>query len=111
VSKANEIVKELDSTCLKFSIHSGRLAVTKEEFRPFKEARDEFVRDYVARALEVSRGSVTAAARLLNVSHQNLGQMIERHGLRELRTPKKKRLKSIIKIKKGGVRCFKQNPS
>ena len=84
--------------------------MNREVFLPLKEARNQFVCGYVARALEASRGSVTGAARLLGVSHQMLSQMIERHQeLRERRTPKRKRLKSIIKAGEGGGRCFDQN--
>jgi transcriptional regulator with GAF, ATPase, and Fis domain len=123
--KAKEIMKELDTVDLRFSIHNGRIAVTihKEpeplKPEPLKEARSTPVKEKsyklatsdIARALEASQGSVTRAARLLGVYRQSLDYMIEhRPGLRELRAPKKKRLKSIIKIKEGGARCFRQNP-
>jgi tetratricopeptide (TPR) repeat protein len=56
--------------------------------------------DLIRRALEASRGSVTRAAKMLGVTHQRLIYIIEkRHkDLLALRTPAKRRHKSIIKI-------------
>ncbi len=53
----------------------------------------------IGQALEDSGGSMTKAARLLGVSHQTLNSMLDkRHQrLREKRTPRQKRLKSLIK--------------
>jgi tetratricopeptide (TPR) repeat protein len=53
----------------------------------------------IGQALEDSGGSVTKAARLLGVTHQTLNSMLEgRHKqLWEKRTPRQKRLKSIMK--------------
>jgi transcriptional regulator with PAS, ATPase and Fis domain len=107
--KANRIVEALNAANLRFSIHSGGLVVTSskevkpvKEPKPPKEPRYRIASSDIAQALEVSKGSVTAAARLLGISHQRLSYMIEhRQELRERRTPKQKRLKSIIKIKKG----------
>jgi len=110
--EANRILDELDAADLKFSIHGGRIAVTKEEFKPLREARDQFVRDYIARALERTQGRVSAAARLLGLSHQSLNYIIERdQELLKRRVPKQTRRKSIITTKKEGVRCFHRNPS
>jgi tetratricopeptide (TPR) repeat protein len=61
------------------------------------------VRDYEARlieqALTEANGSVTRAAKILGLTHQNLGYMLKnRHKkLAEKRTPPEKRLRSIIK--------------
>jgi tetratricopeptide (TPR) repeat protein len=56
-------------------------------------------RELIKQALAKSDGSVTQAARLLGVSHQRLIYIIEkRHtDLRSVRTPAKRRLKSLIK--------------
>jgi transcriptional regulator with GAF, ATPase, and Fis domain len=48
---------------------------------PLKEARDEFVRQHVRRALEVSRGNRKDAARLLQVDPSNLSRTMRRLGL------------------------------
>jgi tetratricopeptide (TPR) repeat protein len=55
--------------------------------------------ELIRQALDVSKGSVTGAARLLGVSHQRLIYIInERHkDLLSIRSPAKRRLKSIIK--------------
>jgi tetratricopeptide (TPR) repeat protein len=61
------------------------------------------VREYEARlieqALAEAGGSVTRAARILGLTHQNLGYMLQkRHkNLADKRTPREKRLRSIIK--------------
>jgi tetratricopeptide (TPR) repeat protein len=61
------------------------------------------VREYEARlieqALTEAEGSVTRAAKILGLTHQNLGYMLKnRHKkLAEKRTPPEKRLRSIIK--------------
>lgn len=61
------------------------------------------VREYEARlieqALAEAEGGVTQAAKMLGLTHQSLGYMLEkRHkGLAEKRTPVKKRLRSLIK--------------
>ncbi len=61
------------------------------------------VREYEARlieqALREAEGSVTRAAKILGLTHQKLGYLLQkRHKkLSDKRTPAKKRLKSIIK--------------
>jgi transcriptional regulator with GAF, ATPase, and Fis domain len=59
----------------------------------------EFEAKLIARALEESGGSVTKAARLLGLTHQTLGSILNsRHKqLTGKRKPPQKRLKSIIK--------------
>lgn len=53
----------------------------------------------IERALEMEGGSVTRAAKRLGLTHQTLGTMLsQRHkNLAEKRTPREKRLRSIIK--------------
>ena len=60
-----------------------------------------FEGDLIRRALEVSRGSVTRAARLLGITHQGLAFIINgRHkSLLAIRTPVKPRRKSIIRYR------------
>jgi tetratricopeptide (TPR) repeat protein len=61
------------------------------------------VREYEARlieqALAEAGGSVTRAAKILGLTHQNIGYLLKRRhkGLADKRTPVKKRLRSIIK--------------
>lgn len=61
----------------------------------------KFEGDLIRRALEVSRGSVTRAARLLGITHQGLAFIINgRHkSLLAIRSPVKPRRKSIIRYR------------
>jgi tetratricopeptide (TPR) repeat protein len=65
----------------------------------FHGAVHEFEANLIQRALEESGGSVTKAARLLGLTHQTLGSILNtRHkNLTPKRNPVRKRLKSIIK--------------
>jgi tetratricopeptide (TPR) repeat protein len=65
----------------------------------FHGAVHEFEANLIQRALEESGGSVTKAARLLGLTHQTLGSILNtRHKkLTQKRKPVRKRLKSIIK--------------
>ena len=61
----------------------------------------QFEGDLIRRALEVSKGSVTRAARLLGITHQGLAFIINgRHkSLLAIRTPVKTRRRSIIRYR------------
>jgi len=63
------------------------------------EAVHDFEARLIEQALEEARGSVTKAARLLGLTHQTLGTILNtRHKhLADKRTPVRKRLRSIIK--------------
>lgn len=65
----------------------------------FPAAVHEFEAGLIERALRATGGSVTHAARLLGVTHQSLGAILNaRHStLADKRTPVRKRLRSIIK--------------
>lgn len=69
-----------------------------EGFRMY-EAVQEFEARIIEQALEAAQGSVTKAARLLGLTHQTLGTILNtRHkSLANRRTPVRKRLRSIIK--------------
>jgi transcriptional regulator with GAF, ATPase, and Fis domain len=51
------------------------------ELRPLREARDEFIRSHLRRALELTRGNRRDAARLLQVDPSNLARVMRRLGL------------------------------
>ncbi len=72
--------------------------VGDEDFNMY-EAVHEFEAGLIEQALEESGGSVTKAARLLGLTHQTLGTILNtRHkGLAGKRTPVRKRLRSIFK--------------
>ncbi len=79
----------------------GRLAgpqVGQEGFNMY-EAVHDFEARLIEQALEEARGSVTKAARLLGLTHQTLGTILNtRHkSLADKRTPVRRRLRSIIK--------------
>jgi len=63
------------------------------------EAVHDFEAKLIEQALEVARGSVTKAARLLGLTHQTLGTILNtRHkSLAGKRTPVRRRLRSIFK--------------
>ena len=63
------------------------------------EAVQEFEARLIERALEEAHGSVTKAARLLGLTHQTLGTILNtRHkGLADKRTPVRRRLRSVFK--------------
>jgi tetratricopeptide (TPR) repeat protein len=65
----------------------------------FYNAVQEFEERIIERALEEAEGSVVRAARLLGLRHQTFGSMLnQRHRkLLSKRTPREKRLRSIIK--------------
>lgn len=67
------------------------------------EAVHDFEARLIRRALEEARGSVTKAARLLGLTHQTLGTILNtRHkSLADKRTPVRRRLRSIIKKPSG----------
>jgi tetratricopeptide (TPR) repeat protein len=77
---------------------SPRRAKTPASSMLIEELR-HYERDLIKDALIRAEGSVTQAARLLGVSHQRLIYLIKkRHkDLRSVRTPAKRRLKSLIK--------------
>jgi transcriptional regulator with GAF, ATPase, and Fis domain len=63
------------------------------------EAVHDFEARLIEQALAEARGSVTKAARLLGLTHQTLGTILNtRHkGLAAKRTPVRKRLRSIFR--------------
>jgi transcriptional regulator with GAF, ATPase, and Fis domain len=63
------------------------------------EAVQDFEARLIERALEEAHGSVTKAARLLGITHQTLGTILNtRHkGLAGKRTPVRRRLRSIFR--------------
>lgn len=63
------------------------------------EAVQDFEARLIEQALEEARGSVTKAARLLGLTHQTLGTILNtRHkGLAAKRTPVRRRLRSIFR--------------
>ena len=78
-----------------------RLAVPeigREGFNMY-EAVHDFEARLIEQALEEARGSVTKAARLLGLTHQTLGTILNtRHkGLAGKRTPVRRRLRSVFK--------------
>jgi transcriptional regulator with GAF, ATPase, and Fis domain len=72
--------------------------VGREEFNMY-EAVHDFESRLIERALEEAGGSVTKAARLLGLTHQTLGTILNtRHkSLACKRTPVRRRLRSIFK--------------
>jgi len=46
---------------------------------PLEDARDGFMRDYLMRLMEVSRGNVTLAARLARRNRTDLYKLLNRH--------------------------------
>lgn len=72
--------------------------VGDEGFNMYEAVR-EFEARLIERALEESCGSITKAARLLGLTHQTLGTILNtRHkGLADKRTPVHRRLRSIIR--------------
>lgn len=69
-----------------------------EDFNMYEVVHD-FEARLIEQALEEARGSVTKAARLLGLTHQTLGTILNtRHkSLASKRTPVRKRLRSIFK--------------
>ena len=59
----------------------------------------EFEARLIEKALAEAGGSVTRAAKILGLTHQNLGYLLKRRHkqLADKRTPAVKRLKSLIK--------------
>ncbi|HEX7316000.1 MAG TPA: helix-turn-helix domain-containing protein [Pyrinomonadaceae bacterium] len=72
--------------------------VLREGFNMY-EAVHDFEARLIERALEEAGGSVTKAARLLGLTHQTLGTILNtRHkSLADKRTPVRRRLRSIFK--------------
>lgn len=72
--------------------------VGQEGFNMY-EAVHDFEARLIEQALEEAHGSVTKAARLLGLTHQTLGTILNtRHkSLADKRTPVRRRLRSIIK--------------
>jgi tetratricopeptide (TPR) repeat protein len=95
VNRAGEaalvIVRELSGRFEEVQALSEKLPLLKE--------LERYERGLIKQALINASGSVTRAARLLGTSHQHLAYLIKtRHkDLLTLRTPAKRRLKSIIK--------------
>ena len=81
-----------------------RLAGVQPQDKTFSffSAVQEFEAKIIEQALDEADGSVTRAAKLLGLTHQTLGTMLtQRHKqLAVKRTPREKRLKSIIKESK-----------
>jgi transcriptional regulator with GAF, ATPase, and Fis domain len=72
--------------------------IGREGFKMY-EAVHDFEARLIEQALEEARGSVTKAARLLGLTHQTLGTILNtRHkSLADKRTPVRRRLRSIFR--------------
>jgi transcriptional regulator with GAF, ATPase, and Fis domain len=79
--------------------------VAHEGFNMY-EAVHDFEAKLIGQALEEAGGSVTKAARLLGLTHQTLGTILNtRHkSLADKRTPVRRRLRSIFKEPAGKLR-------
>ncbi|MBI4522736.1 MAG: sigma-54-dependent Fis family transcriptional regulator [Deltaproteobacteria bacterium] len=53
-----------------------------EEVKPFKEARDDFERNYLIRLLEISDGNVTRAAKLAGKYRADFYDLLKKHDLK-----------------------------
>jgi tetratricopeptide (TPR) repeat protein len=110
-NRADELLKGTqDAEDISRLRSSARMVVKRLSGLELRDKNFSFysaVRDYEARlieqALTEAEGSVTRAAKILGLTHQNLGYMLKnRHkNLAEKRTPPEKRLRSIIKEPKG----------
>jgi two-component system response regulator GlrR len=63
-----------------FILPSGQSS-NEEAFKPFKEARDAFERDYLIKLLKVCKGKVSEAADLAGKHRAEFYSLLKRHGL------------------------------
>jgi DNA-binding NtrC family response regulator len=67
------------------ALDEGPGAVDPPQSLPFREARDrlvaEFTVQYVRRALEISRGNISAAARASGLERQHFQQLMKKHAV------------------------------
>jgi two-component system response regulator GlrR len=58
-----------------------RLEVSRQSIKPLKEARDEFLKDYLVHLIEYTRGNVSQASKLAGKYRADLYELLKKYEL------------------------------